>query len=269
MGVIIISVKPPPVEFAHIPEQLIVHQKKKRRVRIEDIAPVISSLPDLAQKITSQLSGDFPLSPPSALEQKVSRGPLVPKESLSTFVTENVSKRTVLAEHAQDGGAPYIFCNEQLQTEVIQMLQERDIRAGVHLGFSGWFNFDIMAATIPSKALVCDINKRMLDFYEVFQSVLLSSSNREEFVEKLQKSLDERSDYFDNGYLWQLPGELTREGSWLSSDEGFAFIKELHQSNRVEYRFLDATGDATIFNGFRSEFGDLIKTVYASNIYEW
>ena len=241
----------------------VVHQKKRKREESEgaDIAFAPILLPGPAHTMPGLFS--------SSLKQKVSIVFPVPEAGLSTPVPEKLSKKPILAKQALDGGVPYILCNEQLQTETIQSLREKGISKGVHFGFSCWFNFDIMAVTKPSKALVCDINQRMLDFYKVFQSVLLSSSNRKEFIEKLQEPLKERSVYFDNGYLRNLPNELTREGSWLSSDEGFAFVKELHKSNMVEYRFLNATADAAIFDGIRSEFGGLIKTVYASNIYEW
>lgn len=170
--------------------------------------------------------------------------------------------------------APYVMCNEQDQAKTLESLKTslEKVPPGAHIGFSGWFNYDVIAATKSERAIICDINVRMIEFYGVFESVLVSSTNRTEFVEKLTEALGKKNGYFDNGYLWLLPGELDRPGSWLSTDEGFQRIKIMHEDNRVEYRFLNAAASLDKFEEIKKMFeskGIPIRTVYASNIFEW
>ena len=169
---------------------------------------------------------------------------------------------------------PYVMCNEQNQAETLNTLKNALGKAspGAHIGFSGWFNYDIIAATKSERAVICDINVRMIEFYGIFESVLVSSANRAEFVQEFTEALGQKGTYFDNGYLWMLPGELNRPGSWLSTDEGFERIKTMHQDNRVEYRFLNAAASLDKFEEIKQKFerkGIPIRTVYASNIFEW
>jgi len=162
------------------------------------------------------------------------------------------------------------MCNEQGQAETIAQLLSLKWEGGGHIGFSGWFNFDIIAATRPKQALICDINPRMIAFYEVFQKILLSSKTREGFLASLQQHLLDEGDYYDNGYLFQLDGELERDGGWLSTQAGYAFVKQLHEQEKVVYRDLNAAADLSEFTAIEQQFAvPQFTTVYASNIYEW
>ncbi|MBM3184639.1 MAG: hypothetical protein FJZ64_04975, partial [Chlamydiae bacterium] len=173
----------------------------------------------------------------------------------------------VRAPLLDDGAPPYIFCNEQGQERTIQELARQHLGGNSHIGFSGWLNYDIMAVTNPQRAIICDINPRMIEFYRVFQETLLDSLNRSEFIRNLKEKLDSRRAYFDNGCLEQLASEQNRVEGWLSSDERFNFIKKMHEEGRIRYEKLDAT-DRERFQKVTDSYRP-IQTVYASNIYEW
>jgi hypothetical protein len=152
---------------------------------------------------------------------------------------------------------------------LIEQLKDRcEPGEGMHFGFSGWLNFDIIAATKPKGAIICDINPRMIAFYKLFGEILLKSSDRHEFVQILRIKLDERIDYFENGWLFQLESETERPEGWLFSEEKFNFLKELHKDGKIQFNMMDAVDGLEVYEALSKKSGPF-TTVYGSNIYEW
>jgi hypothetical protein len=162
----------------------------------------------------------------------------------------------------------YIFCNEERQAETISELTAIERQPGHgHLGFACWLNFDIIAATHPKYAILCDINPKLVNIYDILKETVLSSSNREEFVENIRKKLGSEIDEAhglcrdDQAPFEQ---ELRRQGGWLSTDVGFEYVKNLYRTGAIEHRILDATSTK-----FVELFNRQFQTIYASNIREW
>jgi len=194
----------------------------------------------------------------------------LPKPQFSVSSSEGTASKSISSVQEQLAPPPYIVCNEGLQDAVLDDLRNRQMPAGGHIGFSGWFNYDIMAATRPKIAVICDINPRMHKFYHVFSETLKTSTTPVEFLEQLQNTLAAKKDYFDNGFLDLLPSEASRENSWLATQSSFEFVRQMHLEERVIYRYMDAAASQQEFEEIQKHFGDIaVATVYASNIYEW
>ena len=102
-----------------------------------------------------------------------------------------------------------------------------------------------------------------MEFYQIFKERVVLEDGRTAFLQKLQAVFQKNWNYFDNGTLSQLERELTRPGSWLSTNEGFHFIREMHRKNRILYTQLDATGCFDLLQNLQ------IRTLYTSNIHDW
>ncbi len=175
---------------------------------------------------------------------------------------------------------PYISCNEKGQEATLSYLQAHPttlaLERRVHLGFSVWFNFDLVAVTQPYYMICCDKDDHAMTLYEGISSCICQSASRQEFVTNFKAFLLENAEVFfgdteDFSAIFDLAGELTREGSWLSKDESFQVVKTLHHEGRALYLNLDIT-DETEFSRIAEwlKSRDLgLSTLYVSNIVEW
>src|SRR5690348_7606108 len=99
------------------------------------------------------------------------------------------------------GQAPYILCNEAQQPETLVKLKEMaelssssssSEPAKLHLGFSVWFNLDLLAATPADYAIILDIDPKANIIYQHIQAALIATDTRTAFIQvfltKLEKS---------------------------------------------------------------------------------
>lgn len=145
----------------------------------------------------------------------------------------------------------YITTNESKADESIsQLMQKPRIAHACHIGFSGWHNFDIMAARHSEYGLICDFNPNNKKFIEATLLGLKKTKSREEFIEVIGFGCDKifqgGIDFFSPNMSSELDGEdkillpseeisrdATKERSWLFSDESFNYIKELAVHGRI------------------------------------
>ena len=177
---------------------------------------------------------------------------------------------------------PYIGCNEEKQAEMLGLLTGSSQIAPdrrVHLGFSVWFNLDLMSVTKPAYGIICDINDYVIDIYSGIQECLAESDDALTFVNNFRDFLIENSEDFFYGLpgdeikkLFDIDAELVRPGSWLQSPEKFHVIKSLHVNGRIRYLNLNIADETGIFDQIGSwmQSNNLeLDTLYASNIVEW
>lgn len=140
----------------------------------------------------------------------------------------------------------YITSNEANFRKVqSQLSNEAPKDNACHIGFSGWYNFDVVATRKSSYAVVCDFNPQNQEFLAKTLHLLKKSTNREEFVNYMVDYLDTSKISFSpnlnddmpeysEGYSPQeeVRRELTRDGSWLASDETFEYIKSLAENDK-------------------------------------
>ncbi len=179
-------------------------------------------------------------------------------------------------------GMPYIGCNEENQSAILQLVTDNswvEPEKKVHLGFSVWFNFDLISVSKPAYAIICDIDNSVIEIYEALQACILKSDNALEFTQNFHGFLIANADkYFGNLPETEIPkifdahAELTRPGSWLQTPDKFMRVKELHAAGRVHYLNLNITDQSGAFrqlDEWMQENELELDTLYASNIVEW
>lgn len=189
----------------------------------------------------------------------------------------------------------YIGTNETGLGDVRKiLLGTPKVNGGCHIGFSGMHNFDIMAMRKSEYGIICDFNPDNKRFLNLLVDLTKISPNRESFVKKLIAFIKE-NEKVASKELFQSPslprssitfslnvdsmldpdqevaGELYREGSWLSTDEGFATIKEMALKDKI----IAITQDIRSTENFKAIAKTLrdnsleIDTLYTSNIFEY
>ncbi|HEX2579107.1 MAG TPA: hypothetical protein VHK67_01725 [Rhabdochlamydiaceae bacterium] len=174
---------------------------------------------------------------------------------------------------------PYIGCNERGQETTLAALTPSTVSAEnrVHLGFSVWFNFDLMAVSKPSYGIICDVDDNVMDIYKGIAGALEKSSNRGEFVTYFRQFLEASSEHLyalppeEMSKLFDIDAELIRPGSWLSSEASFQVIKNLATKSRLLFLNVNIT-DKQAFIQLKTwlDTNHLeLDILYASNIIDW
>lgn len=176
----------------------------------------------------------------------------------------------------------YITTNETNLAEVQQVFSEHprpnDEVQTIHIGCAAWYNLDIMSARKSTYGLIVDFNPKNADFIRTTLELVNSCESREAFTEAMISHLNslegtERELFFHSDQhglpTERVALELSREGSWLQSDENYLYIKEQLASNG---RLIAITEDITNVEKFASirRFLDrnniVIDTLYVSNM---
>ena len=176
----------------------------------------------------------------------------------------------------------YVGCNELQQTETLHYLmltpssipQERR----VHLGFSIWFNFDLISITKPAYTIICDYDTKAIDIFEAIGKGLVHCEDRVSFAEYFTKFLSDNSNHLfsleptEVHKIFNVRNELERSDSWLYKEERFQFVRELHLKGHTLFLNLDITDEEGVFNQIQHWMEEnrlILDTLYASNIIEW
>jgi hypothetical protein len=188
---------------------------------------------------------------------------------LEAFYFESLDLPLHLCERDE---IPFIKCNEADQNKVIQKLSEYPLsNNGVHIGWSIEFNFKAILVRKPHLAIICDINKRVLEFLEVFEKVLLSSNSTIDCVENLKSALESQRDYFFNERSRKCGEALESFAEWLSEDS-FQLLKKMVIEKRILYlclNILDQEDRFLTLGTWLRANEYTIDTVYTSNISSW
>jgi hypothetical protein len=202
--------------------------------------------------------------------------------------------RTVFLQQGKNSGV--FFTNTAInQAEVRRQLHEKS-QTGSHvayLGLSGWESFDFAAIISPTYLFLADINPATLSFHRATIQIIKAVENRFQFV---QRFLDEAHEipFRKNHWLpyvikqrekqgdrslkreWderqkEVHLELSRTGSWLSTDENFNRIKQLIRSKNVYVFLLDITNEKQIemLNKTLGLHGITLNFFSISNALDW
>lgn len=176
---------------------------------------------------------------------------------------------------------PYVGCNEMGQEATLAALASSASTISpdrrVHIGFSVWFNFDLMVITQPSYGILCDYDNKVMDIYHGIGESLNKSNNRREFATQFEMFLNQNSDRLfglppgEIPKLFSIQAELARPGSWLTSEASFQIIKNLAERGRLLFLNVDIT-DKEVFTQLKSWLDNNqleLDTLYASNIVDW
>lgn len=168
---------------------------------------------------------------------------------------------------------PYIFTNEGGTTATIHTLQTLPKRRGrrLHIGVSGLFNYDIIAARKSHGAILWDINEETQILHKLVQTTICDSATAEKFITKFAQIVQnvsnqtfvERNPYF----LEDLRYEASKQASWLAREESYQHIRSLYQKNCVHIGYgnwLDSSLLLRVANWVcRNSW--ILDTVYLSN----
>lgn len=158
--------------------------------------------------------------------------------------------------------------------EAIQVL--RDSKASgtkkCHFGVACFVNYSLAAASKADKIILFDYDPVVVRFNRMARDLLLTSSNREEFKQKLtegcQKDREIRDRHF---YPFDLASTLAMKESFLSREEDFQYIKKLAEENKVHIlqgSIYDQQAIVEIVKLTKRE-GYAFDTLFISNVYEW
>lgn len=174
----------------------------------------------------------------------------------------------------QNLGNVYVITNETGLSEVRTALKMTSkVHKSCHIGTAGWYNFDIMSLRKSSYAIIFDYNPNNAIFMNISMALVVASENRHHFIDKMidfivnSKSIKIDSEN-NKEIVARIKGELDREGSWLKSDESFAFIKEKSAAGRIAC-LTNTITNPDIFRKMKRILDDnyiAVDTIYLSNI---
>lgn len=171
----------------------------------------------------------------------------------------------------------YVLCNEVEQEAILERLSPARSN-GVHLGFSCWLNFDILAEKKSPYALLCDFDSNMIALLNTIQRIIAISQTPDEFIEKFWQELSSHEELHFQGFFgptgivnYENFRHQMRLKGWLSTPEKFQIIKEMYAQGRILHRKLDIT-DTSAFDQIKQwAFTQnlVFDSLYTSNIPEW
>lgn len=201
---------------------------------------------------TTSVSGSFPTLSPTQLSEKLFEG-----------------FPSLISEMKPEGGAPYLLCNEERQDKTLAALPKGTAQDGgsVHLGFSVWFNLDLIAQTKPSRAVICDIDPHVIELYKAFEQILERCDTPLDFADEMNRYiLGKPFAYYD------FKDELQRKGSWLSSQKSYVTVRQMCLEGRIYFGYLNLADRGGLFDqiGKWLQRQNLyVQTLYISNIFVW
>ena len=200
------------------------------------------------------------------------------------------------APHSSFTGV-YISTNETgLESTRIALQSIKPVAQSSHIGFSGWHNFDIMIARKSSIGIFCDHNPEESFFMQKILNILRDSKDRFDFVKKakayaqsVNRDNEPSSNNPDHPISFtpnlsedpiyeacvlpeeEIEVELKKPGSWLSTDVGFNYIRQLACADKIAVITEDFRQSST-FQKIKTILQDnavALDSLYVSNIHEY
>ncbi|MFT3741766.1 MAG: hypothetical protein QM752_03705 [Gammaproteobacteria bacterium] len=176
--------------------------------------------------------------------------------------------------------SPYILCNEVDQANTLQRITdslsatELPKKDALHIGFSVWFNLDLLAVKPTDVAIILDIDPNVQRIYQKLQDAFKSAETPTEFVKKFSSTFEE------NDPLLQFPAadqdkllnkKLTQGYGFLASTASYAQVKRLVTEGRIFFGRADLTDseDMQALANWCEKHALKTSTLYLSNIPEW
>lgn len=173
----------------------------------------------------------------------------------------------------------YIGSNEEDRQETFNSLANSlPTTTSCHIGFSSWFNFDIIFKRKSSRAVLIDFNPRTKAFLQETLNLVMTSGDRNEFAGRISQHIaKDKYNYSPNvseevEYSYQPEEEVfveqTIPNNWLNSDEGFNYIKTLAKEGKIAIITENICSDEKMkrISSVIKENGYFVDTLYVSNI---
>ncbi len=174
--------------------------------------------------------------------------------------------------------AHYIICNEGKQGETLAELSQSEAPDNsVHLGFSCWFNLDVIATRHPSYAVIGDVDPNIIALLDIIEEKVGQCDTKEQFLQAFWDDLSNREDLVfyllgPDGMLdFNRFSDFVSKQGWMQSTDNYAVIKDMYKEGRIIHRKLDITDKENMesIKGWAEKNNLKFDTLYASNIQEW
>lgn len=201
----------------------------------------------------------------------------------------------------------YLGTNESGLNDVFRFFEARfasfsESNPKVHLGVSGWYNFDLCCVYKPSHIILFDSNLNQVRFLNDTVAVIRQAATKEEFQLLMQKVLEGYRKEFAKNYLASGPRsdklsppksvlfhaniskdssydcgpsieeqyrfECARSDSWLNN---YAYIRELVLTDRIFVLTLNVS-DLAKFESMRKTLDKnslTVSSIYISNVVDY
>jgi len=163
----------------------------------------------------------------------------------------------------------YTLSNEQNQDSIDSI--SSSFHGDVYMGFSGWFNYQLMFKRNVKYAFLLDKNLPVVLLHRMTAEVIRRSRDRFEFVKNFEAALQSSTRLGLEGDWSELKFMTQIKGSWLGSDENFSFIKRMYEDNRIISSMADIRLNSVFARIARwlKENNFMMDAVYSSNILAW
>lgn len=170
----------------------------------------------------------------------------------------------------------YITPHELGLEETLYVLERQPSNnsPSIHIGCGAWYNFDVICARKSDYSLIVDSNVRNRNFISITFLFLRENSSRVAFVNDVVnylrslRSMDAALYIHDSTTLTKINEELRREGSWLYTEENYAYIRQMAMQKRIVPIVEDITNVCRFFN-IRTLLDQnfiTIDSIYLSNL---
>lgn len=174
----------------------------------------------------------------------------------------------------------YITTNESNLNATHQRLGDlpRLTAPTIHIGCATWHNLDIICARSSTYGLIVDFNPKNAKFMQKTIQLVQDCASRDTFKQAMIDYLNslegsERGLFFHSDQhglpTTRIERELQREGSWLSSDENYLYIKQQLTSRDRLIAITEDIRNVETFDQIRGFLDDqhiAVDTLYMSNI---
>ncbi|MGC2596444.1 MAG: hypothetical protein WA347_09215 [Rhabdochlamydiaceae bacterium] len=194
-------------------------------------------------------------------------------------ITRGINALSDTSGQKNSVGGVYIGTNEtKVETTALFLQKHPQLPEACHIGFSSWHNFDIIVQRQSTRAVLCDFNPDTKSFLDLTLSTATRSETRQIFCEVVKEKVENKFTIFSiNVGLMkdelvtpdeEVELELNRNGSWLSTDNGFNYIKKLALEGKISVITRDIRSHETFGSIAKilKENAVAIDTLYVSNI---
>lgn len=186
---------------------------------------------------------------------------------------ENINAKTkdegfkgdiIFVDITSDGGKEAVIALKNL---------EKSPSKKCHFGLACFVNYSLAAASKADKIILLDYDPVVVKFNRLARELLISSSTKEEFKEKLTQACEQDPEIQQRKFYPKnnLVHTLNIEESFLFHDEDFQYIKKLASENQIHIlqgSIYDKKVTKEIVELTKKE-GYIMDSLFVSNVYDW
>lgn len=168
--------------------------------------------------------------------------------------------------------AVYITSKASNHTEAMHELEKKEyqqIRGNTMVTVSGFTGLNIAATRKGvDRIVMVDISSKNEQFWERATKMIRESKTAEEFLQKLNKDVEEQEKLGNFYDTIDFKSEIEKGISWLSTEEGFQKIKNIFDNGNFVFKRIDMSNPECItsLSTALKKANCTVDTLYASNV---